>query len=1451
MATHGMTSDHGRVDRLAEEFLDRQRRGERPAIAEYVARHPEWADEIREVFPALVMMEQFKPTPDDLTGSYAGGSIGLAGTPRRLGDYRILREVGRGGMGVVYEAVQETLGRHVALKVLPEHGRMDAGQLERFRLEARSAARLHHTHIVPVFDIGEHDGVHFYSMQFIRGQGLDVILQDLRRLRDRVPAAGPAPTQGEALTLSVAQAHGLLAGPTAVADVPLGEEATEAGPAPDDEAPVAPPGSPPSTERSELIGPSEAGYYRSVARIGARVADALAYAHAQGILHRDIKPSNLLLDAAGEVWVADFGLAKLEGSDGPTAAGDVVGTLRYMAPERFQGRSDPRSDVYGLGATLYELLALRPAFDDEDRLHLIDRIAHEAPTPPRLVDRLVPRDLEAIVLKAVAKDPDDRFPTAAELRDELNRFVQNRPTRTRPLSPPEQLWRWCKRNPLVAGLNALAAALTIVIAVVSTVAAYRNGRLAEQLKGQRDETARGLVQAKKNLIQAHTTEAEARRQSRRVGQRFEALGAIERAMRLAQEVGITEAERFRLRNEAIAALALLDLRVAKELVVSRAMRNGFAVDPAFERYAFKRDDGTVIVRRLVDDAELLRLPGLAPARGHTQAGFSPDGRYLAMTSGKHDILQVWDLRERRLILTDREMAWANPINWSFRPDGRELALGRADQSIVFYELPSGRLLRRWTERTVHAGSVAYSPDGSKLAIRAKDGSVVEIVTCEGARLLATLPHPAHPNHFVWNPRRPGLLAVACEDNVIYIWNVDTGKQTMILKGETYNGIILAYHPNGELLASRGWHGVLRLWDTRTGRMVLSRPSAWASTLEFDRTGRWLNVDATEEKARTLEVADAAECRTLVREPFWEDDRHHALDIDPTGRRAVTTGSAVTLWDLPTGATLATLPVDGNTHRVFFDASGAVLTSRPFLLRWPVGEAPDGAPRVGPPRMLQPEASLTFSISRDGRTIAWPRGPAGGLVFDTADPTRHCYLGPLRSCDGVALSPDGRWAVTNSHYIHEGLHLWDAQTGRLVHDFPDIPDEVSGVTSFSPDGRWLAVQWDGWVLFETTSWTPRVRLYRGVTHWLAFAPDSRTAVYDDNAGTLIVAEVEAGRELARLEDPEQARVRPAFSSVAFRPDGSQLVTTLADRPYFRVWDLRAIRGRLAGLGLDWDPPATFDTPDAPGPFPPTPKPFRVDPGPFDSWRKHGPETPEQTVARMTRALEAHPHDAESRHERAHALARLGRFDEAVADFTAALEAGPDAHTMDAHLLAYRAAAEAGRDRLDAALSDAEEALRREPTPADRESVARVFNHLAWTLATGPAPRRGPARALDLARRAVGLSPDQASYLNTLGVALYRDVRHAEAVPVLERSLAVGKGESDAYNLFFLAMCRHRLRDAAAARADFARAVRWLDAHPNLDARRLAELKSFRAEAESVLAGPPGELPADVFAPATDR
>jgi WD40 repeat protein len=231
------------------------------------------------------------------------------------------------------------------------------------------------------------------------------------------------------------------------------------------------------------------------------------------------------------------------------------------------------------------------------------------------------------------------------------------------------------------------------------------------------------------------------------------------------------------------------------------------------------------------------------------------------------------------------------------------------------------------------------------------------------------------------------------------------------------------------------------------------------------------MDTTPEKARILELADAAECRTLVREPYREDDYYEGLAIDPTGRWAVTTGTATTVWDLASGATLATLPVGGLAHQILFDASGAVLTEAPALLRWPIAERPDGPTTIGPPRVLQPRGTSDgIAITPDGRTIAVAMYNEGGLVFEAQEPSRARRLRPQRDVRDVAISPDGRWVAASSHGHPNELRLWEAGTGRLLHGFPALP-EGSNLGRFSPDGRWLAVYQDGWVLLDTTTWTP--------------------------------------------------------------------------------------------------------------------------------------------------------------------------------------------------------------------------------------------------------------------------------------------------------------------------------------------------------------------------------------------
>ncbi len=497
---------------LAHEFAERVRRGERPTPAEYADRHPDLADQIRELFPALMEMEDFGSGMAPATGPFLNRAGREVTVPRVLGDYRVVREIGRGGMGVVYEAVQESLGRHVALKVLPDRRILAPNQLERFIREAKAAALLHHTNIVPVFGVGSNDGVHYYAMQYIEGQGLDAVLAEVRRLRRGAPGPlGNETAPVSALVTSVARA--LLADHFRGPAVPT-EEAAPSGAITEGTAPPAPP-SPPAAEpggradsTTSILGPTEAHYHRSVARLGAQVAEALAHAHDHGILHRDIKPGNVLMDTKGTAWVTDFGLAKTEGSDELTNPGDVVGTLRYMAPERFRGRSDPRSDIYALGVTLYELLTTEPAFAASERAALVDQVAHEEPRAPRAIDPHIPRDLETIVLKAMAKEPDLRYQSAGELAEDLSRYLADRPIRARRIGVAERALRWARRNPMAAALAGSLAAVFVIGLPLVTALWLRSSHLYWLSEERRSDAETSLAQARGAVDDYLTTVSE-------------------------------------------------------------------------------------------------------------------------------------------------------------------------------------------------------------------------------------------------------------------------------------------------------------------------------------------------------------------------------------------------------------------------------------------------------------------------------------------------------------------------------------------------------------------------------------------------------------------------------------------------------------------------------------------------------------------------------------------------------------------------------------------------------------------------------------------------------------------------------------------------------------------------------------------------------------------------------
>ncbi|MEM7261566.1 MAG: protein kinase [Planctomycetota bacterium] len=448
------------IEEAAEEFAIRIRRGASTDEVEFAASYPEIEEDLLDLLPSVRMIEELKRA-DSRPRSDRSQPV-----PDSVGDYRVIREIARGGMGIVYEAEQRSLGRRVALKVLPEGSLLDPTRRARFEREAKAAGRLHHTNIVPVFGVGEDQGVSYYAMQYIPGCGLDQVLRELRRASDgeeepEDPNATSDPGDVDPSAPSVSQIVRRLVEGTTGSGVANDESGLE-----------------PLTHIGTKIGRGE--YWRRVARLGLQAAQALDYAHSRGTLHRDIKPANLLIDEGGTVWVADFGLAKLDEQDDVTGPADVVGTVRYMAPERFEGAADARSDIYSLGLTLYEFLALRPAFRQRDRGQLAIDVLTSDPPRPSSVRRGVPVDLETIVLRSMAKEPERRYESAGAMAEDLEAFLSDRPIAARRTSALERSWRWCRRNKLVASLLLVTALSLLSGVAIATIGYVQTARSLER-----------------------------------------------------------------------------------------------------------------------------------------------------------------------------------------------------------------------------------------------------------------------------------------------------------------------------------------------------------------------------------------------------------------------------------------------------------------------------------------------------------------------------------------------------------------------------------------------------------------------------------------------------------------------------------------------------------------------------------------------------------------------------------------------------------------------------------------------------------------------------------------------------------------------------------------------------------------------------------------------------------
>ena len=1012
-----------------------------------------------------------------------------SGALRQLGDYELLDEIGRGGMGAIYRARQAGLNRIVAVKVLLAGHFASPTFFDRFRREAEAAASLNHPNIVSVYEVGEHLGQPYFSMELIEGRSLAELVREQ-----------PMPV-------------------------------------------------------------------RPAAQLLKTIAEAVHYAHERGVLHRDLKPSNVLVDAQGVPHVTDFGLAKrlsdpkLETQNSElTLTGQVLGSPNYMPPEQADPKRGPTtagSDVYSLGAILYQLLTGRPPFLAETLTQTLRLVAEVEAVSPRLLNPGVPRDLETICTECLEKDPRRRYVSARELADELGRFLKDEPIHARPLGPVAKLARWCRRKPALAFAISAGAALLLVIAIGSPLAIYRIDAARQQEATLRARAEGAEHETGQQLYNALLEQARATVLSGEMGQRVRALDAIRRAAAISNSA--------ELRREVFAALALPDLRFERELPYGE----GFtlrSLDPAFARIAVGRGRGPVEIRSVADDQLLTTLAASTNLPTYV-AEWSPDGRFLAVKrdypgGGLRSDREIWELPpaseppvDARRILLLRDVP-RDAV--TFHPRLPLVFVGRRAEAVL-RDLKTGDEIIRLRLPGTPSG-LRFSPHGERFAALCAVAGAWQLSvheTTNGA-FVASRDFAANHASFDWHPGGR-WLAVCDHSGMVQVMDAQTGEMQALGRHKS-EAVGVEFGGDGGYLASRGWGNEMICWDARTRQR--------AFRIRLDSTIGQFRADG---RAYAVLTRSGVQLHTFERpggyREFAEDlgTRLTQAAFSSDGRWLTASGEKrLAVWDLTANAPGALNEqahdaqgfFTSDAHELFASRNRGVGDNAGFRWRILPSTNVDEPPRLE--RLTLPKVKgFSFLSLHSNSVVLTTTNGTQVLAPEEIETGRQDWQ---RTPAGMSrASPDGRWLGVLPHNT-SSLQIYRLPGLESVVRLTRLPSlGTINFFEFSPAGDEVSLYSSrGVELWSTATWE-RTRVLTNFSRPFLYAPDGR--------GLWLTKGLrEAGLYDARTLEP-RLLLPAGMLPLAVTPDGRHLAVSI-DGQRLQVWDLAALREQFRELGLDW-------------------------------------------------------------------------------------------------------------------------------------------------------------------------------------------------------------------------------------------------------------------------------------------